>query len=189
MNKAYIPAIFLILFTIKIQTAEAEELTVIKYNTEQKSDFVKETRIEIGVATKKETVNSIIQLQFEGSIRPPKRDEPGSLFVTNSNKSLIGFNMRLGDGIYDVYLANIENGRVIFFPSLKEVIGRQIQSVDSGLSDESFILTEANEYSLKFKYIGKEFSPNYFDFFAIIKNASIIVDKKSLFSALKTLGF
>jgi len=96
--------------------------------------------------------------------------------------------MRLGVGIYDVYIIDVTASHIIAFPTLKEIVGTQIQSVDEGLSNDSFILTKIEDHTLTFKYLGKEVSPNYFEFKANLKDGQLVIDKKHLKEVIQALN-
>ena len=95
--------------------------------------------------------------------------------------------MRLGVDVYNVYIIDVSGKYIAALPTLKEIVGRQIQSVDASLSDDSFILKNIDDTTLTFKYVGKEISPNYFEFKGSIKDGQVTIDKKSLKSKILSL--
>jgi len=85
-------------------------------------------------------------------------------------------------------LCDVTSNYIIAFPSLKEIVGTQIQSIDGGLSNDSFILTKIEDHTLTFKYIGKEVSPNYFEFKGNLKDGQLAIDKKHLKEVIQALN-
>jgi len=163
-------------------------LKIINIETKEISKYVNETSIQVGAQFDSVNSSSVINIRFDGTITPPNKSNPGLLVASNSEKSMIGFNMRLGVGIYDVYIIDVTTNHIIALPTLKEIVGTQIQSVDEGLSNDSFILTKIEDHTLTFKYLGKEVSPNYFEFKGNLKDGQVVIDKKHLKEVIRALN-
>lgn len=171
-------------------TAHGTEGTVEITNIETKeiSKYVNETLIQVGAQFDSANSSSVLNIRFNGTITPPSKANPELLVASNLEKSMIGFNMRLGVDIYNVYIIDVTSNYIIAFPSLKEIVGTQIQSIDGGLSNDSFILTKIEDHTLTFKYLGKEVSPNYFEFKGSLKDGQLAIDKKHLKEVIQALN-
>ena len=168
--------------------AKANSLKVLKVETAEKSQFIYETIVQFEVISDPQVSRTVLEIHFDGTLRAPNKLNPDSLIAFNQDGSLLAFNMRLGVDIYNIYLAAATDDSATTFPSLNQLIGAQIKRVDSALNEQSFIITEISKNQLKFKYIGKEVSPNYFEFHANIENGEVIVDAIELKETIKSLG-
>ena len=178
---------FALALTTPAQSTEAT-LKIININTKEISKYVKETSIQVGATFDSEISSSILNIRFDGTLTPPSKARPELLITSNSENSLLGFNMRLGVDIYNVYIIDVTSKHITAFPSLKDIVGTQIQSVDAALSNDSFILTKIEARTLTFKYLGKEVSPNYFEFKGDLENGKLLIDKKHLKEVIQALN-
>jgi len=179
-------SVLLFAFNTHLQASEAG-LKVLKVQTIEPVKHNKETTIQIEVGIARDSVNSVMEIHFDGTLTPPDRRNPESLVATSENGSVVGFNIRLGVDIYNVYLMAIQDDVLIVLPSLRKLVGRQIQSIDAGLNDRSFIVTDLNRDLLKFMYVGKERSHNYFEFYGVLKNGEVAIDTVNLKKTLEEL--
>jgi len=173
-------------FTLNTQ-GSTPRLKVIKIESKEVREYVKETLIQVGVDFDPISGTSVIEVRFDGTLKPPEKLNPDILVATNKSNSILGFNMRLGVDVYNVYIIDVSGKYIAALPTLKEIVGRQIQSVDASLSDDSFILKNIDDTTLTFKYVGKEISPNYFEFKGSIKDGQVTIDKKSLKSTILSI--
>jgi len=168
--------------------ANANSLKVLKVETAEKSQFIHETIVQFEVISDQQLSRTILEVRFDGTLRAPNKLNPDSLVLVNQDSSLLAFNMRLGVDIYNIYIATTKSDSVTTHLSLNQLIGAQIKKLDPALNEQSLILTGISENKITFKYIGKEVSPNYFDFHATIDDGKILIDANELKETLKSLG-
>ena len=166
----------------------ANSLKVLKVQTVETSQFVHETIVQFEVISDPQVSRTVLEIHFDGTLRAPNNLNPNSLIAVNEDGSLLGFNMRIGVDIYNIYLAAARNESSITFPSLSQLIGAQIKELEPALNDQSFIITCISHSKITFKYIGKEVSPNYFDFHANVDGGKILIDANELKETLRSLG-